>query len=295
MSKEQSSFTMIFEDLDKKLFQISRNRRTKLVVIDYVVYPRTMKEGPLMLTDLVRRVRFALHKRKWIYDPKEFALTQGSLTVRTVTRQPLLSKDVAPIDLQLTDKSPSLEIVYSKTCPALLINANVQVFPLICRINQESSIKQTCRFFCDNVYHFIGSECRVCLASGAWSDEQAACVNYCSALRPLNHDRILPSICLNASSSKEVPSSTKCVRHCAIDNRFVAAHQRLGTKKSIWENDRPVCEKERLMLLQPLCGIVSPTECTTENSIECDVRSFSCMDWYSLQGTTIASCDHAGR
>ena len=170
-----------------------------------MVYPMTMKDGPPMLTDLVRRVLFALYKRKWIYDPRDFALTQGTLTVRAVSCQPFLSKDVAPLDLHFTDKILSLQIVYVKTCPVFMINNNILVFPLNCKENQQNSFKQTCRFYCKKGYSLVRSEYRVCLSSGTWSGEQATCVKCSSALLSLNYGRLLPTICLNDSSSKGVP------------------------------------------------------------------------------------------
>ena len=248
-----------------------------------------------MLTDLVRHVRLALNKKKWLYDPREFVLTQGNFTARAVTLQSFLSNDFPIFDLHSPPTNPSSKIVYNKTCPRLFMNSNVQVLPLNCKLNHQSLVNQTCRFFCEDGHILAGDKYRVCLASGVWSGQQATCVKYCPALQLLNHGQILPPICSNVSSNEGIPSFTRCIYYCDSDYRLFGTFQRQCKVDGTWTYNEPVCKRECPMLGQPIFGKVSPAKCSTERSLEGDVCTFSCLDGYSLQGEATSSCDHAGR
>ena len=260
-----------------------------------MIYPRSRKDGPLFLKDLIRRVRFALYKKKWIFDPKHFVLTQGNLTARAVTLQSFLSRDVPPLDLHSTDHDDSLQIHYNVTCPKLLVHDNVQVYPLNCKVNWNNPVNQTCRFSCENDYTLVGDEYTVCLANGVWSGQQAMCVKYCSALQPLKHGRIMPSYCTNENSTGQIPSYTRCIHYCDTNYRLFGVFQRKCREDGSWTYDNPICKRECPLLSQPMFGKISPSHCSTENPVEEDICTFSCLDGYLMEGSPTTSCNNAGR
>ena len=270
-------------------------KRIRPVVIEHLIFPRSRENGPLLLKDLVRRVRFALYKNHWVFDPKYFSLTQGNLTAKAVTLESFLAKDVPPFDLHKTDGENSWQIVYNKTCSKLLVHNNTQVYPLNCKVNQKNPVNQTCRFSCQNGYTLVGDKFTVCLTSGVWSGRQALCVKYCPALKPLKYGRIMPAYCTNQTSTTRIPSYTRCIHYCDNNYRLSGVFQRRCQNDGSWTFSNPICKRECPFLSHPMFGKVSPPHCSTEKSVEGGICTFSCVEGYSLQGASTTTCDDDGR
>ena len=274
---------------------MGRLYNNKPVVIEHVIYPRTSQNGPVVLDDIVRKIRNSMkNRRNWLIDPNNFALSQGKLTSTAISLQSFLAKDIPPFDADATKLGGYWwQITSNITCPRLLVNENVQVFPTDCTLNDAYPVNQTCRMFCRNGFSLVGDEYTVCLPNGLWSGSQAKCVKFCSTLPEIDKARLMPYACerLNAS----VISNTRCIHYCEKGFRLFGSFHRKCQVDGSWENTEPVCRIQCPTLTPPRYGKMTPSRCATEMSIEGDVCAFSCSNGFILQGESTTTCDSNGR
>ena len=244
----------------------------------------------------MRRIEKSLrHSTDWQFDPNYFELSQGDITKKAVSLQSFLSKDVPPLDMYSSEGGYSWQTIYNMTCPKILTQLNVRVYPLNCRLNKVSPVNQTCKFFCPDGFTLLGDEYTVCLANGIWSGRQANCLKSCPALPFLQHGRIFPSSCIHTNSTTKVLSGTRCMHFCRENYQRFGTFYRKCTKEGKWSHLEPVCKKQCLKLRPPQFGKVFPLRCSLDNSVEGNVCIFFCDEGYGLQGVTSTTCDSNGR
>ena len=246
------------------------------------------------LENIILSVRRSLKLDKSLkIDPFDMSLTQGYEKVFAFNLIDFLAMDLPPKDFYdavLPNKTISLV-----TCPPLVVDSSVIVFPLECALNSNHPVDRVCFFSCGKGSVLHGEEHAACLPSGVWSQNDAFCGKPCAPLLPIAKGRITPEICSNLNFSQTVPSRTQCVHYCDKNYRLIGVFQRECSQNGLWTYSPPVCKRECPILVPQKHVGIAPKKCFSHNSLEGDVCVFSCDKNRVLQGESATACDSDGR